>query len=254
MASGSVLYTAGGIHAVAFSRASGTVLQQGPVVGAGDAQVSAAYLDAFVVHSSDAADGTPAMLYANPIHVDANSGGVVAASPGSTVTTYHTSWTVTADLVALDAQGHIIPTYTQTHWTHSETTDSISDGQPNVTTVYGQPGHDAYLVVRIILGEPISLSLRMSLSSAVQAAPNEQANSFVDLSHSFTWGGISQITDANGVPLSHYTALSATGGGFDYVNAATPLSAVPEPASGLLMLLGAGAWALLRRPWGRRMG
>ena len=65
-----------------------------------------------------------------------------------------------------------------------------------------------------------------------------------DLGHTIGWGGISTVVDPAGNVVSGFSAVS-TSSGFDYRNAY--VSAVPEPASPLLLLLGAGVIAVWKR-------
>ena len=65
-----------------------------------------------------------------------------------------------------------------------------------------------------------------------------------DLGHTIAWAGITNLRDQNGQAIANYTAISPTSG-YDYV---TPFaSAVPEPASAALMVLGLLGLAASRR-------
>jgi hypothetical protein len=65
-----------------------------------------------------------------------------------------------------------------------------------------------------------------------------------DLFHTISWGGIREVRDATGQPISGWTAHSSDTG-FNY--ALPYVSAVPEPSPWVLMLAGMAVLALRRR-------
>jgi hypothetical protein len=72
--------------------------------------------------------------------------------------------------------------------------------------------------------------------------------------HTFTWGGITSVVDADtGQPITDWTLTSASG--FDWMNAAPGPSTVPEPSTlGLAALGGLGLFVNRRRGRTERTG
>lgn len=93
-------------------------------------------------------------------------------------------------------------------------------------------------------GHTLSISLNgetwASASGAEGRGGDVLAGGLADLSHTISWGGISNMRDENGQPITGFTAISASTG-YDYVNAFP--SAVPVPATA--WLLGSGLLGLI---------
>lgn len=100
--------------------------------------------------------------------------------------------------------------------------------------------------VNFIFGEPLWLSLYLDTgqtSSLTSTADGGEgwSTANVDFSLSLSWKGISGLWDANGQPVTDFTALNAQG--VDYALAA----AVPEPGTWALMALGLALLAAFAR-------
>ncbi|WP_353198357.1 PEPxxWA-CTERM sorting domain-containing protein [Sandarakinorhabdus sp.] len=63
----------------------------------------------------------------------------------------------------------------------------------------------------------------------------DSSSSGCDYSHTITWGGINQVLDENGTPVSNFTALGSNG-----TNYAQAINAVPEPSSWAMLIAGFG--------------
>lgn len=80
-----------------------------------------------------------------------------------------------------------------------------------------------------------------------------QSQYSADLSHTFAWGGITDLRDESGNRITDFTAIS-DGSGFDYAKAfANPTGAVPEPGAWALMILGFGGVGSALRHRARRV-
>ncbi len=112
----------------------------------------------------------------------------------------------------------------------SYTGDPLNTYQQNATFffIYGQPIFmDTFLQVDIGIDNQYSLA-------------NGTLDSVIDLGNSSYWGGIRNLKDAHGNPVSGAGYSSSSG--FDYRN-----SAVPEPATWLAVGMGAAALLCRRR-------
>lgn len=93
-------------------------------------------------------------------------------------------------------------------------------------------------------GHTLSISLNgetwASATGAEGRGGDVLAGGLADLSHTISWGGISNLRDENGQPIAGFTAISASTG-YDYVNAFP--SAVPVPTAA--WLLGSGLLGLV---------
>jgi hypothetical protein len=106
-------------------------------------------------------------------------------------------------------------------------------------------------------GYPLELQWQSRVAAVVHATStgNEthliaSSNALADFSHTFAWGGIQLVLDANGKPVSGFTALNDTG--FDYALGVLRGGgvSVPEPGTFALMLaslFGMAACAQRRR-------
>ena len=101
-----------------------------------------------------------------------------------------------------------------------------------------------------ILGGNMSLNYTLTLfgrSSATvfrNSPSTESASSSMSANYTIRWGGISSVTDSNGVPLPDFTAIGASG--FDYRRPAANVAA-PEPGSFALVVLGLSAIVVFAR-------
>jgi len=104
--------------------------------------------------------------------------------------------------------------------------------------------------VPVIFSMPVVFGdlLRMRISASVSAQANTEngyagfvatidTSAHADFEHTMAWGGILELLDENGQPITEFTALSESTG-FDYKNAY--VSAVPAPAAAWLFAAGLG--------------
>jgi len=68
------------------------------------------------------------------------------------------------------------------------------------------------------------------------------SNALADFWHTFAWAGIQSVLDANGQPVSGFTALNDTG--FDYALSFLPGGGVSVPEPGTLALMLAGLFGM----------
>lgn len=100
------------------------------------------------------------------------------------------------------------------------------------------------VAITAILGSPTAIQYAVQLDGLAEvgflkeecatscAGSHANAEIVADYAHSFRWGGINSVTDANGNPLEGFSVLSDSG--FDYA------VAVPEPGAGIHLLGGLG--------------
>ena len=91
-------------------------------------------------------------------------------------------------------------------------------------------GKTASLTFSVIFGQ--SYLIDTAINAFVEGV---ESTSTLDASHSLNWAGIAQVIGGNGIPVA-YSVTAASG--FDYA------SAVPEPGSRWMLLLGLLALAL----------
>ena len=102
--------------------------------------------------------------------------------------------------------------------------------------------------VSVPFGHTVSISIGGETWSRAEGSQYQGGDmlsgGLADLGHTIAWAGITNLRDQNGQAIANYTAISPTSG-YDYV---TPFaSAVPEPASAALMVLGLLGLAAGRR-------
>ncbi|MFO0688253.1 MAG: hypothetical protein U0900_06055 [Myxococcota bacterium] len=117
--------------------------------------------------------------------------------------------------------------------------------EPDSHTLDGEVPATITLTTSFLFGTPIDVSAKISAgvsSSARRVIFDTTSQVWVDslatagaeYGSSLVWGGISTITDANGVPIAHWTALSSTG--TDYAVAAPEPDAATMVVAGVLLL------------------
>ncbi len=117
----------------------------------------------------------------------------------------------------------------------------ISSGLPGLQTITFQMVNN---------GARLQLDMRgwASAGTSVNLSIGQvSADSWSDLGNTIAWGGITELRDANNLPVTNFSAFSASSG-FDYRNAY--VSAVPELPTPALAVLGLGLMGLLG--WHRR--
>lgn len=113
--------------------------------------------------------------------------------------------------------------------------------------VTGQLGVQTISFQMLNNGTAVQLDMRGWASAGTSIYQPRQlvtADSFADLGNSITWGGISELRDANGQLVSNFAAISATSG-FDYRSAY--VSVVPEAPGSLMLLAGLAMLGVARR-------
>jgi hypothetical protein len=94
-----------------------------------------------------------------------------------------------------------------------------------------------------LVGQTVKVSLTCAVFAFTVRA-GDTAGGTCDFAHTVTWGGVSQVLDQNGDPVSGVNITGATGANY----AQSFVSGVPEPASWAMMLAGFGlAGVMLRR-------
>ena len=86
------------------------------------------------------------------------------------------------------------------------------------------------------------VELRINTHAQSIGRPGFSSSALADLSHTANWGGFGEVRDAGGNLVNDYTFTSASG--FNYTQSIT---AVPEPSSLLLGMIGCSALAWRRR-------
>ena len=109
------------------------------------------------------------------------------------------------------------------------------------------PASVAPITSPIVFGQSYSLQVSLTAYANSGSVPGSTGSAESDAAHSYYWGGISAITDANGHAVS---AVVTSASGTNYLNAFTP--AVPEPATAILLTAGLGMMAMLGRRASRR--
>ena len=94
-----------------------------------------------------------------------------------------------------------------------------------------------------LVGQEVTVQLFYGTNTATLQA-GDSASAACDYSHTLVWGGVSQVLDGMGAPVTNYSLTGATGANY----AQSFAGAVPEPASWAMMLAGFGlAGVMLRR-------
>ncbi|MGQ3054385.1 MAG: hypothetical protein ACT6S0_21595 [Roseateles sp.] len=133
------------------------------------------------------------------------------------------------------------PQPTSAAW-HGDRYFTRGAGTPTIESGNGTLGLHSY-TLSFAFGTPINLrfgATATSQSNVGYAFPEATAAFTTDLSHTFAWAGIQGVTDTLGQPVA-FSAWSS-GSGYDYAQPFT--SAVPEPASALML-----GGALMLLPW-----
>ena len=100
--------------------------------------------------------------------------------------------------------------------------------------------------IPFVFGQGLQLISAIAVSTNDVAGTSSTVNSFADFGHSLYWAGIDSITLANGETTTLFSALGASG--HDWKASSVPaVSAVPEPESAALMLVGLAAVAAFAR-------
>ncbi|OWQ47791.1 hypothetical protein CDL60_08045 [Roseateles noduli] len=108
------------------------------------------------------------------------------------------------------------------------------------------------LSIQFVFGQPIHLDLAISattltavVSDDSNAPFNASATTWIDLSRSLYWDGVTGMQNADGGVVTDYTVTGANG--LDYRQSFAAAAVVPEPGTWALMLAGLGALAALVR-------
>ena len=233
---------AGALHVSAEASAGVNAPRNTQYVTTGNANAVAAYSDRFIVHSLNQLDGARGTMTV-ALGIDGTLTGGGDGSPigsGSNGGWSGTSWwQVSAQISSTFNEGG----YGGIHqiFGHNLSANQAGSSQTGPNT-FG----DQYLTFDFIFGSSIYINLRAEVSASSGASNNfhsasSYASSFsADLSHTVSWGGITDIRDANGNLVSSYSALSdATG--YNYAQAY--VAPVPLPSS--IWLFGTGILGFL---------
>lgn len=222
------------------------VLQQSASLQPGataQARAEANLGDAFVITCASCAEGTRGAMHfkvvlagdINFTHAATDAAGQPAAdAPGRWMEDY---WSTNLSMHAEGVAGEFPGPGTlalNAYESRTMLNDTVVQGS-------GREGLGEYdYFLEFEFGRPISMSWNVVLQTSAWLNPGEpdfagslRTTSFADFSHSFSWGGISEVFDAAGNRVSAFTALN--GEGVDYARA---LAVVPEPGSWALMVGG----------------
>ena len=222
------------------------VLQQSASLQPGataQARAEASLGDAFVITCASCAEGTRGAMHFKVVlagdidltHAATDAAGQPAAeAPGRWMEDY---WSTNLSMHAEGVAGEFPGPGTlalNAYESRTMLNDTVVQGN-------GREGLGEYdYFLEFEFGRPISMSWNVVLQTSAWLNPGEpdfagslRTTSFADFSHSFSWGGISEVFDAAGNRVSAFTALN--GEGVDYARA---LAVVPEPGSWALMVGG----------------
>jgi len=103
-------------------------------------------------------------------------------------------------------------------------------------------------IVHFTYGTPIDLSVGFYSEGRASAQSNDESDTVgglpatatlvSDFGSTITWAGVADLRDADGNPVTDFSALSASGADFRYRIAPGELLPVPEPASALMLVAG----------------
>lgn len=221
---------AGALHVSAGANASVNAPAFTQYGASGNARAVAAYSDRFIVHSLNQLDGKRGtMTVAIGIDGTLNGGGDgLPIGGGSTGGWSGTSWwQVSAQISSTNNEAGYGGAYQIFGNNLSANQAGSSETGPNT---FG----NQYLTFDFIFGSSIYINLKAETSATSRVNNNffsasSYGSSFTaDLSHTVSWGGITEMRDANGTLIRNFNALSdAT----SYNYAEAYLAPVPLPPS-----------------------
>ncbi len=238
--------TSGNGHITVYADASATASVKG--IGAASATARAYYVDDLVLHS-----GAPGTGF----HLAAfwNLSGEVGTFAGSTGD--HPNNSVVHDVYAtassslniggagLEDELVLNPTIA---FDQTEVQQSVLDAH-----FHTDPPKKILVTLEGIFGEPVHIEFGMDAAAGVNVSSDDIFNMYggsafavCDFSHTLSWGGITSVTDANGLPVNDWTVTS--GSGFDYSQAAAP-----EPSTFLQFAIALPSLLLARRHYRRSL-
>jgi hypothetical protein len=188
----------------------------------------AEYNDTFILHSDTIADGTIGQLTAN-ILVNGDAGGDF----GGQFWNGTVSWRATT---ALNGQSFV------------NGYSSTGDGTNGFTTSGSNTFGMRTLVFDVVFGQAANMFLRVETTASAGAGGFgvNYADFSSDLGHTVSWAGIGGLT-VGGLAVTDFTAVSPDTG-FDFVSGFGADTAVPEPSTWAMLLMGfAGLGAMARR-------
>jgi hypothetical protein len=230
--SASFMATAGGLHiaTVASATGSGNGVFGWGSSGGSSSQASAVAYDAFVVSTSSYAPGAILTVSAS-LSMTGSVGAMGFRSPSGSDGSYDALASWQAEVQVYNS--------TMLFPVNERASSSCWDG-PSTGMGCGGAGFSTLdLTFTVANGQPTDLAILGQVRArAVAGAQHEAlagADAWSDLGHTIAWGGIESVVDEAGNPIGIFTAFSQTTG-FDYRNAY--VSAVPEPRSWLLLMVG----------------
>ncbi len=92
----------------------------------------------------------------------------------------------------------------------------------------------------------VSVFLQTGVRSGVLSVINQSYNAAANADFSVEWAGIDSVVDSNGNAIAGWSVASASG--FDYSRSyAAQVTAVPEPETSAMMLMGLGLMGFVAR-------
>lgn len=226
--SASFMATAGGVHIGANASASASAA---PGWGAGtssSAYADAATADSFIVFAPGHALGTLHTVNAG-VYLHGSVGAVGSITNGAGTYDALSSW-----------QARVTIWNASMPYASEQVASGVCWSNPGVGDGCGGPGFSTLdLQFTVANGQitwlSISATARATLSAGASNNGSASGNAWADLGQTIGWGGIDSLSDGVNQPIVNFSANSADSG-FDYRQAY--VSAVPEPASVLLLGLG----------------